>query len=243
MSAFTRHLGANYTFTLEHFKAVWQNAGASTIRTMLLAMASSAIVSIGGLIIAYIITRSRIYGRGMLDLLSTFIFAVPGTFIGIGYALAFSHPPLVLSGTWTIILACIVIRTLPIGVRSGVSAIMQQDYVLEEASASLGASKLKTFLKVVVPIARPALLVSAIYTFVMTIQTVGAIIFIISPGKKVLSVEAFESIVSMRFGQSGALASIMLGIGAAGMFAIYAIGHKEDVFVWLRKSITMKSQV
>jgi iron(III) transport system permease protein len=243
LSAFTKHLGINYSFTLQHFDAVWQNVSVSAVRTIILAMVTSLIVSMVGIVVAYIVTRVRIRGRTTLDLLATLTFAVPGTFIGIGYALGFSHPPLVLSGTWVIIAACVIVRTLPIGVRAGSSTLMQQDYALEEASASLGASKLRTFFRVVVPLARPAMIVTAIYTFVMAVQTVGPIIFLISPDKKLLSVEAFQEVISMRMGQAGAVAAIMLAIGAVGVLAIYFIGSREDIFGWLRKSLNTKTHV
>ncbi len=70
-------------------------------------------------------------------------FAVPGTVVGIGYILAFNNPsffmPVTLTGTSIIIIALLIFRNLPVGIRNGVAAIEQIDPSIEEASIDLGA--------------------------------------------------------------------------------------------------------
>jgi len=176
--------------------------------------------------------------KNVVDFTAMLPFAVPGTFMGIGYAMAFSHPPLILSGTWAVILACTAVRTLPVGLRSAVSLLARQERSIEDASLSLGATRFGTFVRILVPAVRPALVAAAVYTFITTVQTVGAIIFLVSPGKKVLSVEVFEAISGQYVGMAAALSAIMLLIGGIGALTILFIGRKEGTILWLRKAMT-----
>ena len=238
LAAFTKHLGGDFTLTLEHFQILPQRGWNSTLNSLIFATATAVVMSFLGLIIAYMVTRLTFHGRTILDLLTTLPFAIPGTLMGVGYALAFSHAPLLLTGTWAIVIAVTVIRELPLGLRSGVGVLSQQDRAIEDASASLGASRITTFFRIIMPLARPALLVSALYAFVATVQTVGAIIFVINPSNKVLSVDVFEAIYRADIGDAAALSMVMLLLAALGVLAIYAITKMGVRQIWVRRVLT-----
>ena len=238
LAAFTKHLGGDFTLTLEHFQILPQRGWNSTLNSLIFATATAVIMSFMGLIIAYMVTRLTFHGRTVLDLLTTLPFAIPGTLMGVGYALAFSRAPLLLTGTWAIVIAVTVIRELPLGLRSGVGVLSQQDRAIEDASASLGASRITTFFRIIMPLARPALLVSALYAFVATVQTVGAIIFVINPSNKVLSVDVFEAIYRADIGDAAALSIVMLLLAALGVLAIYAITKMGVRQIWVRRVLT-----
>ena len=238
LAAFTRHLGADFSFTLEHFLIVPQRGWNSIMNTIIFATVTSLVVSLMGLAIAYLVTRIQFRGRNLVDLLTTLPFAIPGTLMGVGYVLAFNRAPLLLTGTWAIVIAVTVIRELPLGLRSGVSVLTQQDRSIEDASASLGASRILTFFRIIMPLSRPALIVSALYAFVATVQTVGAIIFVINPSNKVLSVDVFEAIYRGDIGDAAALSMVMLLLAALGVLAIFAISQRGLAQAWIRRILT-----
>lgn len=242
LAAFTKHIGGDFTLTLEHFRILPQQGWNSTINTIIFATSTCVIVSILGIVIAYLVARVEFRGKTLLDWLTTLPFAIPGTFMGVGFAIAFSRSPLLLAGTWAIVLACTVIRELPMGLRAGVSVLSQQDRSIEEASASLGASKITTFLSIIVPMSRPALLVSAAWAFIATVQTLGAIIFIIVPGTKLLSVDVFEAVIRNDWGDAAAFSMIMLVLAALGVLVIYLISQREATQAWFRRVITNRIQ-
>ena len=66
-------------------------------------------------------------------------YALPGTIVGIAYLIAFNDPPIALTGTALIIIACYVFRYGPTGIRATVALLQQIDTSLEEASQGLGA--------------------------------------------------------------------------------------------------------
>ena len=107
-------------------------------------------------------------------------FAIPGTVIGISYIMAFNLPPLQMTGTAAILIACFVFRNMPVGVRGGVAAMSQLDGSLDEASLSLGAGSARTMRKVILPLLRPAILAALVYSFVRAITSISAVIFLVS---------------------------------------------------------------
>lgn len=229
LAAFTRHLGGDFGLTLDHFQIIPQRGWNSIRNTLLFATTTSAIMTILGITLAYLVARTRIRGMRILEGFATLPFAIPGTFLGLAFALAFNQPPLVLSGTWFIVVACTVIRELPVGLQAGISVLAQQDEGLEDAAANLGDSRLGRFARIIVPLARPALLVSAFYAFIATCKTLGAIIFIISPGNKVLSADIFEATIRGDVGDAAALSVVVMLVAAGGVAAIYLLTKKRPI--------------
>lgn len=240
LAAFTRYIGTDYSFTLDHMSRALQRGSAGILNTLYFASGTAIAVSLAGMVLAYIITRVEFKGRNLLDLLATMPFAMPGTFIGIGYILAFNQPPLLLTGTWIIVMAVTIIRQVPLGLRSGASVLSQQDRSIEDASASLGAGKVATFFRMILPMAGPAVLVTALYAFVSTVQTLGAIIFLITPGTKLLAVDVFEAVYKGEISTAAALSVIMLLLSAAGMAGIYLIQKRGKVAKWVQKILLQR---
>ncbi|MDD5605684.1 MAG: ABC transporter permease subunit, partial [Dehalococcoidales bacterium] len=238
LAAFTKHLGANYALTLEYFQRLPYRGWNSIINSLVFATITAIVMSLLGIVIAYLVTRIKFKGRSALDFITTIPFAVPGTLFGVGYVMAFNQPPVLLTGTWFIVVALTIIRQLPLGLRSGVNVLSQQDRSIEDASASLGANRFVTFLRVILPMARPAILVSAIYAFVITIQTVGAIIFVVTPGTKLLSIDVFYAVYKGEIGFAAALSVIMLAISAIGVIIILIISQKGAAGKWLQRAIS-----
>ena len=100
--------------------------------------------------------------------------------LGVSYILAFNVPPVELTGTGLVIVLCFVFRNLPVGVRAGTAAFKQLDRSLDEASQMLRASTLTTLRRVVLPLLKPALVTALVYSFVRSMTTVSAVIFLVT---------------------------------------------------------------
>ena len=133
-----------------------------------------------GILCAYVLTRHRFAGRSLFEFGSMLSFALPGTVIGVSYILAFNVPPIEITGTALILIACNVFRNMPVGVRAGIASMAQIDRSLDEASATLGARAPTTLRRVLLPLLRPAIVASLVYSFVRSVTTVSAIIFLVS---------------------------------------------------------------
>ena len=124
------------------------------------------------------ITRHRFAGRRAFEFLTLVSFAVPGTVIGVSYIVAFNVAPLELTGGMAILVLCFVFRNMPVGVRAGVAALAQIDRTLDEASSTLRASTLRTLTRVVMPLLRPAILATLVFSFTHAMTAVSAVIFL-----------------------------------------------------------------
>jgi iron(III) transport system permease protein len=156
--------------------AAW-NSFWTTIRLSLVAAPLTAAV---GLLIAYLLARVKFQGQGAFEFLTLLAFAIPGTVIGVSYILAFNVPPFELTGTALIIVLCFLFRSLPVGVQAGTAAFKQLDKSLDEASAMLRASTFTTMRRVVFPLLRPAIVAALVYSFVRSMTTVSAVIFLVT---------------------------------------------------------------
>lgn len=226
LAAFTKHLGANFGLTLAHFQEGFQRGFRGMVNTFIFASATAAVTAIAGMAGAWLITRSCT-ARRLLDLLSTAPVAVPGTFFGVAYILAFNRLPLLLAGTWTLVLILLVVRELPLGIRSGVSVLEQQDRSVEDAASTLGDSSVGIFFRVTLPSVRPAMVITALHSFVASVQAVGALIFIVSPGTKLLSIDVFEAVYKGQIGPAAAMSVVMISLSLVGIAGITAISSKS----------------
>jgi iron(III) transport system permease protein len=135
-------------------------------------------------VIAYLVTRKKFFGRRILEFASMLAFAVPGTVIGIGYILAFNEPhwfmPWALQGTAWIILALFVFRNMPVGMQSATAGLSQIDVTIEEAARTLGAGSFTLFRRIVLPLIAPAFFSGLVYSFVRAMTQISAVIFVVS---------------------------------------------------------------
>lgn len=189
---FVQTWGRNYTPTLAHLHTAfgvsfdgnglqWTGAGwDSLFTTVKLAAAAAPVTATLGLLIAWLLARVSFRGQGLFEFSALMAFAIPGTVLGVSYVLAFNVPPLELTGTGMIIVLCFMFRNLPVGVRAGAAAFKQLDKSLEEASLMLRASTARTLWTVVLPLLRPAVAGSLIYSFVRSMTTVSAVIFLVT---------------------------------------------------------------
>jgi len=214
LAAFTRQLGSDHSLTVAHFTTIGRRGLTSAMNTIIFALTVSLCTSLLGPILAYMIVRMAVPGKKILDVLATIPFALPGTFVGVGYAIAFNTKPLLLTGTWFIVVFNLVIRKLPLGLRTCSATLARLNRSCEEASCVLGISSFRTMMKITLPNLKHSMLVSGLYAFVTTLQALGSIIFIITPGTRLLSVDVFEAVVRGELGVAAAYSIVMLLIGS-----------------------------
>jgi iron(III) transport system permease protein len=137
----------------------------------------SALIDISlGAVIAYLLVRKSFPGKSVLDIVSMLPFAVPGIVIGLGYLHLFSKPIIGsfrLTSIWYILVVSYAMRRLPYSVRSSHAVLQQVHESLEEAAMNLGASKLKTFTRITIPLIMPGLIAGGILAFVSAFTEVS----------------------------------------------------------------------
>ena len=192
---FVQTWGRDYTPTFKHFitafdlqwgerglrDLIWAGTAWSSLFTTVKLAAIAAPLCAGlGLLISWLLARTQFVGQKTFEFCALLAFAIPGTVLGVSYILAFNVPPFELTGTGLIIVLCFVFRNLPVGVRAGTASFKQLDKSLEEASTMLRAGTATTLRRVVLPLLKPALVAALVYSFVRSMTTVSAVIFLVT---------------------------------------------------------------
>lgn len=210
VGAFTKVWGFNYTPTADHFIYVF-DVGLDTVKdTLIVAIVSTPISGIFGMLVAFLVVRRTFPGRTALEFGSILSFAVPGTVVGIGYILAFNSQPIVLTGTLAILVLCFVFRYMPVGIQSGIAVLRQIDPSIEEAAQNLGADGLTTFRKVTLPLIAPAFFSGLVYAFVRAMTAISAAIFLVSANWNLMTVQILNQVGSGRLGVAAAYSVVVI---------------------------------
>ena len=176
-----KHYGTAFAMRFDEDGIRWTgsawNSFWTTIRIAAIAAPLTAIV---GLITAYLLTRQNFAGKGAFEFGTMLSFAIPGTVIGVSYILAFNVPPIEITGTGIILVVSFIFRNMPVGVRAGIASMSQLDKSLDESSLTLGANSWQTFINVILPLLRPAILAALVYSFVRAMTAISAVIFLVS---------------------------------------------------------------
>ena len=211
--AFTKLLGINNTVTLDNFRFVLFGIGSRAMTdTTFLAAVAAPLASFFGVIVAWLVVRSRIPGRAGFDYVTMLGAAAPGIVLGLGILLAFNHPPLLLSGSAAVFIIAFVVRTAPLSLRSSVAALLQIDPQLEQASANLGAGAFTTFRRVTLPLVRGALLSGVIFSFARNMTALSTIALLVTPNWRIMTAQILNEIDAQRLGSGAAYSTILIVI-------------------------------
>ena len=223
--AFVKIIGVNNEFTLDNFRYLLGGFANGAIKTTAtLALLATPLAGIFGMVIAWLVIRKVRRGAEALDFLGMLGIAVPGTVIGIGYAITYNDPVkigdftvfpqvggggAILGGAIAIVMVYI-IRSSPAGQRSGISQLQQIDPAIEEASASLGAAGGKTFRLITLPLISGAYLSGLMYAFAHSMTTLSPIIFLVTPDTSILTQKILAEADQGRYGNVFALCCILI---------------------------------
>ena len=220
IASFIKMWGVDYSWTLEHYRYALSVGNNAIKDTTLLAIIATPISGILGMIVAYLVVRKKFIGRGFINFASLLSIAVPGTVIGIGYILTFNEYPLQLTGTAMILIAAFIIRSLPTGIRAGVSSLQQIDPGIEEAAADLGSGAGRVFTTVTLPLIKDAFFGGLVYSFIRSMTSISAVIFLVSAKYSLLTVLVLDQVEDNRFGVASAFSTILIVIVYAAIFII-----------------------
>ncbi|HZG41531.1 MAG TPA: iron ABC transporter permease [Longimicrobium sp.] len=177
---------------------------------------------------AWLMSRKNLRGRGLVSALVALPWALPGTVLAIALVFTFNvHQPLagrfVLVGTFAILPLAYFIRNIPLVTRAALASFRQMDPALEEAAASLGASRWTTARRVVLPLVLPGLAAGALLAFVTALGEFVASILLYTHRTRPISVEMLSSLRGFDFGGAAAYGVILIVL----VGVVFAFGHKN----------------
>jgi iron(III) transport system permease protein len=172
-------------FTLEHYKTVFSQSSRMIGNTLLYCGLAALLDVIFGAAIAYIILRTRLPGRELLDLMASTALAIPGVVLAIGYLRTFKGIELPFTDTaftasWVALMIAYTVRRLPYALRSCMAALQQMHVSLEEAAENLGASKARSVRRIVIPLMMGGILAGFVTSFITAAVELSATIVLSS---------------------------------------------------------------
>ncbi|MDF2877924.1 MAG: iron transporter permease [Clostridia bacterium] len=215
-------------FSLRSYQTVFKNLGKAIMNTYLYGLIAIIIIIVLGMFIAYISTRRKNILTSAIDSITMFPYIIPGSVLGITLLLAFNKRPLLLSGSFLIIIIAYVIRRLPYTLRSSAAILYQISPSMEESSISLGYSPVRTFFKVTAVMMMPGVLAGAILSWITVINELSASIILYTGNTKTMSVSIYTEVIRASYGTAAALSTILTLTTVISLLVFFKIsGNKE----------------
>ncbi len=212
--------GYDFHLTTKWFVRVFQKyKGLKAFRdSFVLSLIAAPITALLSMIISYLVVKRKFKAKGFIEFVSMLAMAVPGTVLGIGYIRGFVKGVFgtgVLAGLYgsaAILSIVFVIRSLPTGTRSGISALRQIDKSIEESAYDMGANSFKVFMTVTLPLIKDSFLSGLVTAFVRSITAISAIILLVTPEFLLITVQINEFAEKGSYGVACAFATILIAI-------------------------------
>ena len=218
--ALFRTWGRDFSLTFRWFEQVFTKyKGLKAFQdSFVLSLIAAPITALLSMIISYLVVKRKFKTKGFIEMVSMLAMAVPGTVLGIGYIRGFAGGIFrtgflqSIYGTGVILVIVFIVRSLPTGTRSGISALRQIDKSIEESAYDMGAGSLKVFTSVTLPLIKDSFLSGLVTAFVRSITAISAIILLVTPGYLLITVQINEFAEKGSFGIACAFATILIVI-------------------------------
>ncbi|MEY8316818.1 iron ABC transporter permease [Oscillospiraceae bacterium 50-58] len=184
--------------------------------SFVLSLIAAPITALLSMIISYLVVKRKFRSKGFIEAVSMLAMAVPGTVLGVGYIRGFSggvfHTGFLqgLYGSAAILVIVFVVRSLPTGTRSGISALRQIDKSIEESAYDMGADSFKVFMTVTLPLIKDSFLSGLVTAFVRSITAISAIILLVTPSVYLITVQINEFAEKGAYSIACAFATILI---------------------------------
>ena len=231
--------GRDYSLSLKWFQQLFRDDGFKAFTdSLVLSLIASPITALLSMIISYLVVKKKFRAKGFIEFVSMLAMAVPGTVLGVGFIRGFAggifRTGLMqgIYGTGVILVIVFVVRSLPVGTRSGISALRQIDKSIEESAYDLGAGSAKVFTSVTLPLIKDSFLSGLVTTFVRSITAISAVILLVTPRYLLITCRINEFAEKGAYGVACAYATILIVIVYAAIvlmnFVINRFGSSKQ---------------
>ncbi len=209
--------GRDYSLSLKWFEYVFKTSGLKAFKdSFVLSLIASPITAFLSMVISYLVVKKKFRSKGFIEFVSMLAMAVPGTVLGIGYIRGYANGLFRtgllsgLYGTGLILIIVFVVRSLPTGTRSGISALRQIDKSIEESAYDMGANSARVFMTVTLPLIKDSFFSGLVTAFVRSITAISAIILLVTPEFLLITCQINEQAEKGNYGIACAYATILI---------------------------------
>lgn len=198
--------------TLDNYRFVFEYPQATRAfrNSLLLGIGTATGVMFMMAIASWIVVRTKLAGRWMIDNLSFVPLVIPGLVMGVALLFVYLRFPIPIYGTIWILFIAYFTRYMPYGMRYSTASMYQISRELEESAQTSGASWWSQFRKVTLPLLMPGLVAGWIYIVMVSVRELSSSILLYSPGSEVLSIVIWEQWENGQFTELTALGVLMI---------------------------------
>lgn len=218
-------------FSLVNYQTIFSKNPRVLSNTYLYGLCAIAFVVVLGIMISYLAVRKRSALTSTVDTLTMLPYIIPGSVLGIAFLYAFAKPPLALTGTAMIIIISLTVRRLPYTIRSSTAIIGQISPSIEEASISLGASEVRSFGEITVPMMLPGVLSGAIMSWVTVISELSSSIMLYRAKTQTLTVSIYTEVIRDCFGNAAAYSTVLTITSILSLLLFFKLTGRKDISV------------
>lgn len=216
-------------FSLNSYRTAFDRVGDAIINTFVIAIISIIIIVFLAIMIAYVTVRRRSSATNLLDIVTMLPYIVPGSILGIALLVSFNKKPILLSGTFAILIIAFVIRRLPYTIRSSAAIMHQISISIEEAAISLGASNIKTFFKITLPMMMPGVISGAILSWITIISELSTSIILYTARTKTMTIAVYTEVVRGNYGVAAAIGAILSFTTIISLLIFFKVSGQKDI--------------
>ena len=222
--------GRDYSLTFKWFGQMFSEGGWKAFKdSFILSLIASPITALLSMIISYLVVKRKFRGKVFIEFVSMLAMAVPGTVLGVGFIRGFAGGVFRsgflqgIYGTGIILVIVFVVRSLPVGTRSGISALRQIDKSIEESAYDMGAGSGKVFMTVTLPLIKDSFFSGLVTTFVRSITAISAVILLVTPRYLLITCRINEYAEKGEYGVACAYATILIMITYAAILIMNTV--------------------
>jgi len=199
-------------YSLKSYDYVWTGYKETIWNTVEIAVTSLALIILISILISYLVVRRKNIFNQVLDIFTMMPYIIPGAVIGVMLITSFNKSvaglPVMTGGMFIMVIA-LIIRRCPYTIRSSVAVLQQIPQTIEEASLSLGSSKVKTFFKITLPMMVNGIVSGAILSWVSIITELSTAMYLFSYKTRTMTITVYEFVTKGVYGYAAAMASIL----------------------------------
>lgn len=221
-------------YSLNSYRQAFDRMGVSILNTLRIPLMALILVLVFATFISYLSVRKRNLFTSLIDSMSMVPYIVPGTVLGIAFITAFNTGIagsgfLAIIGTSLVMIISLAIRRLPYTIRSSVAALQQISPSIEEAAASLGSSKINTFIKITIPMMLSGIISGAILSWITMISELSTSILLYNINTKTMTVAIYTEVLRGNYGIAAALSTLLTSFTVVSLLIFMKVSKSDRI--------------
>jgi iron(III) transport system permease protein len=202
------------------------------VNSIYVGVGAATAVMVLAAIAAWLVVRTKLPGRSLVDNLAFLPLTIPGLVLGVALLTIYLRIPIPIYGTLWILFMAYLTRYMPYGMRYASTSMFQIGRELEESAHMSGASWWHTFRRVILPLLAPGLIAGWIYIVIVSFRELGSSVLLYSPGKEVLSIVIWEQWRDGLLTEVSALGVMLIG----GLIVLVGIAYKLGAHIGVKEA-------